>query len=142
MSADDPRPSPLSMPPRRSTGGIVLPDDAPVLRGGRCNFDDLVMSALFCQERFGRPGLSVVAADVPTHLDLLRQSSLLHNDVSCSTMGRMRAAGLRDIEQTGKPPHHTVWFAHRSGEDDLDELSEELARFADAFNPYVARTTL
>jgi hypothetical protein len=142
MSADDPRPSPLSMPPRRASSGIVLPDDAPVLRGGRCNLDDLVMSALFCEEQNGRPGLSVVAADVPTHLDLLRQSSLLHNDVSRSTMGRLREAGLRDIQQTGKPPHHTVWFSRRSSEDDLDELSEELARFADAFDPYIARTKL
>ncbi len=130
------------MPPRRASAGIVLPDDAPVLRGGRCNFDDLVTSALFCEERFGRPGLSVVAADVPTYLDLLRQSALLHNDVSCSTMGRLREAGLHDIEQTGKPPHHTVWFSARSDDGGVDELSEQLARFADAFDPYISRTKL
>lgn len=142
MSADDPRPTPLSMPARRPPAGIVLPDDAPVVRGGRCNFDDLVQAALLCEERFGRSGLSIFAADVPTHLDLLRQSPVLHSEVSCSTVGRLRAAGLHDIEQTGKPPHHTVWFSGRCDAEDLDEISNELARFADAFDPYISRTKL
>ncbi len=53
------------------------------------------------ERQLGRPGISVYAADLPTVAELLvRLGPRLPQPQICVTQ----------IEQTGEPPHHTLWL--------------------------------
>ena len=88
---------------------MELPDDALVLRGGTMRMADLLRTAEHCVVKHGRPGVSVFAADVASLDELLAQCVVPHGHIRLSTVGRLRALGFT-VEQTGPPPHHTVWL--------------------------------
>jgi hypothetical protein len=117
-------------------GGPTLPDSAPVVRGGTLRVSDLRKSADKALQTQQRYGLSVYAADVPSHADVLNAAGprVVHAQVSLTTAGRLRQAGFQDIEQTQEPPHHTVWLA--------DGSDAELKRFADAFDVPVPKASV
>jgi hypothetical protein len=63
------------------------------------------------ERQLGRPGISVYAADLPTVAEfLVRLGPRLPQPQICVTpVGGLRCAGF-EIEQTGEPPHHTLWM--------------------------------
>lgn len=142
MSQSDSQPTPLAMPKRRRPTSppttslvgreIVLPADALVVRGGTMQMSDLLKSVEVATLKFKRPGISVYAADVVSRRDLLLQATVPHPQVRFSTMGMIREAGF-EVEQTLKPPHHTIWLPEN------EDSQFWLARLERLFGPPVVR---
>ncbi|KQX72466.1 hypothetical protein ASD10_15885 [Aeromicrobium sp. Root472D3] len=90
---------------------IRLPDGALILRGGTLQLGDLEKAVLVAEVKMKRPGLSVYGADVPDPQSLLDlvAGQVMHASVSFTTVECLREKGF-ELEQTGDPPHHTVWL--------------------------------
>lgn len=125
MNEADPRtsisvPTPATVAARLSTvrREVVLPDEALVVRGGTLRLGDLHRAAEVARVKMKRPGLSVFAADVgePAALVAAVASTLHHTSLSFTTVGRLREKGF-ELEQTGDPPHHTVWLPESEDQD-------------------------
>ncbi len=71
----------------------------------------LLLSIDKAERQLGRPGISIYAADLPTVAEfLVRLGPRLPQPQICVTQaGGLRCAGF-EIEQTGEPPHHTLWL--------------------------------
>ncbi len=115
---------------------VRLPDNAYVVRGGTCQFRDLLRSAEMTRETIGEWAVSA-ASGVDTPWESLAQAHA-HGTVSATTAGRLRSAGF-EVMLTGKPPHCTVYL----GADPADNESviERLRAAFDAPVPNPRRKT-
>lgn len=114
----------------------MMPDIAALrmVRGGSGREDVLLRAALFCYAKRRRPGLSIFAANLPDAVLVdAAGESLPHSKLQFGWTRCLTDCGF-DVEQTGKPPHHTVWLP--------DVTAETLASFRECFEPTVDRTML
>ena len=89
-----------------------LPDDALVVRGGLMQLPALTKAVEKCITEQHRPGLSVFAGEVATKQELVEAAGnrLRDTQVRFTTVGRLRAAGFTDMEQTSEIPHDSIWL--------------------------------
>lgn len=106
--------------------GVELPDDAWVIRGGLNSLVTLTNSVEKSLVEWERPALSIFAGDAPSPLDVIEASGVPHPQICVSTVGRLRAAGFTEIEQTLDPPHYSIWLPA--------EWEACLDRFREAFD--------
>lgn len=104
-----------------------IPDEALVVRGGEMLLRALRRSAIRTLRKTGRSGISVWGDVDLSVADLVRAGDVPHSVIRRSTVGRIRALGF-EIEQTGHPPHLTVWLS--------SEGDDELRRLIAAFDPW------
>ena len=96
-------------PPGPSASG--LSDLGWVICGGTLQTQSLLLATDKAERQLGRPGISVYAADLFTVAEfLVRLGPRLPQPQICVTqVAGLRCAGF-EIEQTGEPPHHTLWL--------------------------------
>src|SRR5262245_28228577 len=89
----------------RRRSGQALPVGAPVVRGGLMKLDQLRHNAEATRRTWRRPGISVMAADVGSHAEVIRLAGerLPFETVRLSFAGPLQRPPF-GLEQTNEPP--------------------------------------